>query len=449
LTHITLPERFLSIEHDHLHVETFLDTLEHKLPHLQQLILNDGFVEYDVGLRFFSVCFNHPQLTDLRCGFAQDFRHPESPGVLFALLHSLLELIKDSKAKATVDKPVMATRIKTLILPRSINGYTPDFLCTLLKSHLPNIERFYLDKISSFDDGMEPTETFRDAIAQGCPKLQHVEFVWTRVNPSIKEVLKGVILGCKGLKSFSGNSFEDTHTIGGFHGFKTLLDCHSKTLEVVDLRDCENVASRDIARLFHECRNLRRARIEPPGFSQDTFLHLEDMVNKEWICHDLKELHIFMTRRFSNSDDDEHILSGRPENDSSEGSDRADNEARNRRLIKKAFGQIGQLSKLKTLRIESDVTSTIPFDNMDLALDHGGLSELAGLKRLRHFDITGGLWLGVGQAEVEFMHAHWPQLEKVTFGFCNSVSRLVEEPHWQWLQARRPCLKYSPWPFGA
>ncbi|KAI8351906.1 hypothetical protein B0O80DRAFT_499822 [Mortierella sp. GBAus27b] len=440
LTHITLPERFLSIEHDHVHVETFLDTLEHKLPHLQQLILNDGFVEYDVGLRLFSVCFNHPQLTDLRCGFAQDFRDLESPDELFTLLNSLLELIKDSKAKATVDRPAMGTRIKTLILPRSINGYTADFLCTLLKGHLPNIERFYFDKIYNFDD-MELTEPFRDAIAQGCPNLQHIEFVWNRVYLSTNEVLKGIILGCKGLKSFCGNGFEDTHKIGDFYGIKTLLDYHPKTLEVVDLRDCKNVASRDIARLFQECRNLRRVRITPHRHYPDVLLHLEDMANKEWICHDLEELHIYLSRRFSNS-------GASPKNDSGEGSDRADNETRIHQLVKKAFGQIGQLSKLETLSLCSVVASPTPFENKDLTLDRGGLSELAGLKRLRHFDMAERLWLGVGQAEVEFMDVHWPLLEKVTFGFSN-FSRLADKPCWQWLQARRPCLKYGSWPVEA
>ncbi|KAF9985831.1 hypothetical protein BGZ75_002502 [Mortierella antarctica] len=80
----------------------------------------------------------------------------------------------------------------------------------------------------------------------------------------------------------------------------------------------------------------------------------------------------------------------------------------------------------------------------DLTLSKGGLSELAGLEDLADFEMRTDLWSGMGQAEVEFMHEKWPRLRKITFGTWSTTFRkLMMEPHWLWLQARRPQLQFG------
>ncbi|KAI8351908.1 hypothetical protein B0O80DRAFT_104509 [Mortierella sp. GBAus27b] len=419
LTSITLPGSFLNT----MQTPTFLDTLEHRLPHLQQLVLDGDLVVYDTGLRFFSVCFNHPQLIDLRCGFSIHFGSPEHA----ALSDSLLEIINDSKKKSIPDKQPTMSRIKTLILPSFYPGYAPDFLCTLLKDHLPNIERFRFGSILE-DHNMELVDAFRDAVAQGCSKLQHAEFHCRHDDKNLEEATKGVTLGCKewGLKSFRRVGFRF-----GFRktsGMETLLNHHSSTLEEVELDDCILAASHVLARLFHECRNLRKVKIELVPNDIGSALDYEDMVSKEWICCDLKELHILLNRRSSCSRGDDR---------SSKGS-YSEVDLQRRELVKKALGQIGRLSKLETLCL--GIYQNFE-EHKDFTLDHGGLLELAGLKKLRHFGLVEDRRLGMRQPEVEFMDSQWPQLEKVTF-YGVFVSGAGSEPHWQWLRERQPRLEY-------
>ncbi len=71
----------------------------------------------------------------------------------------------------------------------------------------------------------------------------------------------------------------------------------------------------------------------------------------------------------------------------------------------------------------------------------GYLFELAGLKSLKSFSLGVDFWMGIGQAEVEFMHGHWPLLCEIKISGTN-VSRVHEQAHWQWLLRKRPCLRF-------
>jgi hypothetical protein len=382
--------------------------LEHSLPHLRHLTLIEGSADHDFALKFLSVCFNHHQLTDLHCDFVADYEQHTLQG-------QFLEAI---------DKSTMS-RIKALLLPKSM--YTSRALCTLLKDHLPNIERFHFHDIYKFP-GNDLITSFQDAVEQGCQKLQHIDFKCSQNNRNVEDSIKGVISGCKewGLKSFRGVDYGERKYRNRNSLMKMLLDYHTNTLEIVELESHKLIASHELVRLFHECKNLRKAKIIPDRYDYDRALYYDDIVSKEWLCRDLEELHIFLARRRSGSEEEE--------DDGVDSDDKAPMQ-----LLKRVFEQIGRSSKLEVLCLATPV-----FGDMGLNLEHGGLSHLAGLKKLRHLGITEELWLEIGQAEVEFMDSQWPQLESVSFRGTN-ISGIETRPHWQWLQARRPHLNYFDW----
>ncbi|KAF9344820.1 hypothetical protein BGX26_003857 [Mortierella sp. AD094] len=102
-----------------------------------------------------------------------------------------------------------------------------------------------------------------------------------------------------------------------------------------------------------------------------------------------------------------------------------------------AYAQIGRLVNLEKLGLGWDlcehITRAEDFE-FDLTLEHGWLAELGGLKELKHFYMATQFWSTMGQAEVEFVDANWPQLERITFGDRNIVTVLtgfLEEPHWR------------------
>ncbi|KAG0244615.1 hypothetical protein BG011_002890, partial [Mortierella polycephala] len=51
----------------------------------------------------------------------------------------------------------------------------------------------------------------------------------------------------------------------------------------------------------------------------------------------------------------------------------------------------------------------------DLTLSKGGLRNLSGLKKLRRLSLGAYFYSKMGQADVEFIDAEWPQLKVVEF----------------------------------
>ncbi|KAF9362847.1 hypothetical protein BGX34_005387 [Mortierella sp. NVP85] len=456
LTAISLPEGFLEQprndqEHPYNHIQCFLYTLANRLPCVQELDVQLAKVQPDHGLEFLRVCFNHPQLVDLHCNFQIENRdHPSIKDTqqLEAFLKSLED---DKKAREASGRPAVGTRIKELLLPQF--SYPLNFLCTLLKSHLPNLERFDIPDIQ--DDGTSYRDSLREAIAHGCPKLQHILCSnFNEDEEKIHEIFNGIIDGCRGgqgIKSLYCEQFADvTDDNDSRLIMETLLDGHAETLEDVELGDCQSVRRSDLVNLFSKCKNLKRVRIESGGWER-AVMKFQDVVSRAWVCHDLRELQLTFGRPTIDQQEEDMDL------DETSKSDLAiadDGESRNRlgrqrfetwvrRIAKDAYGQIGRLSRLEELCIGYDECEE-PEGNYeyDLTLEHGWLGELAGLKELKHFHMAVDFWTRMGQPEVEFMDAQWPKLDTITFQ--NSLLKiLVMEPHWQWLQEKRPYLQYE------
>jgi hypothetical protein len=117
-----------------------------------------------------------------------------------------------------------------------------------------------------------------------------------------------------------------------------------------------------------------------------------------------------------------------------------------RRATQQVYGQIGRMNKLRELSLGWDENSFVASRSkafkFDLTLKYGWLSELAGLKELRHFEMATNLWSHIDQAEVEFMHANWPNLEKISFAI-KDLERETKKEHWVWLKGNRPNLEFG------
>ncbi|KAF9110833.1 hypothetical protein BGX27_005823 [Mortierella sp. AM989] len=232
------------------------------------------------------------------------------------------------------------------------------------------------------------------------------------------------------------DKFEDDRNI-----IETFIERSSQTLEVFDIPESYTVESKDLQSLLASCKNLKRycAFNTKDG---DVALTFQDVVSKEWACLDLKELCIQLTRR------DRRLG---PSGENEDGLIILESEELSK-MAKLVYGQIGRLSKLEGLAIGHDQDEDWDeieeiFQN-DLTLKNGWLSELSGLKELKHFQMMTDFWTGMGQAEVEFMHENWPRLErlkKITFGigWASFTNHIWEQPHWQWLKSQRPTLEFG------
>ncbi|CAO3566662.1 unnamed protein product [Mortierella alpina] len=107
------------------------------------------------------------------------------------------------------------------------------------------------------------------------------------------------------------------------------------------------------------------------------------------------------------------------------------------------YYQIGRLVKLEVLALgidNGDFTNANKGDYAwDLTLTRGWLGQLAGLRNLKVLRLQGDLWSGMGQAEVEFIHEHWPLLREITLqGY---ILQLDLQSPWLWLLNKRPYLR--------
>ncbi|KAF9362844.1 hypothetical protein BGX34_005384 [Mortierella sp. NVP85] len=432
-------------------VQSLLYLLGHKLPCLKWLDITYTQIDLDIGLELVRVCFNHSQLVGFNCKLSMRETGYSGFKKSQRLNAFLTALENDNKTREASGEPAVGSRIKNLVLPELEDGYPPDFICSLLRSHLPNLERFTVPEI--YDEDISYTDSLKKAVAQGCPRLQHIGLSWNEYERTIYQAVDGMIQGCKemSLKSFYCDGFEDTCIQPAM---KILLEDHSTTLEEIELTYCRGIDRNDLMGFFTMCKNLKKVIVTPSKYG-NAIVRFQDMVLQEWVCHDLKELNLTITRprvglggREEDEDEDEEENEDDDEEDSGEGSEleygRMDPQLA-RVIAKQGYGQIGRLSKLETLCLGCDTRKdpdTPKKDyEYDLTLEYGWLGELAGLKELRHLQMVTDFWSRMGQAEVEFMDANWPKLEKITFGYY--LFGDSREPHWDWLQEKRPHLLYQ------
>ncbi|KAF9362850.1 hypothetical protein BGX34_005390 [Mortierella sp. NVP85] len=434
LLRLAPPESILSFPCHH--TEFFLYVLAHKLPCIKELNIRGEKVSTRTGLEFLRVCLNHPQLANLHCDFGIEGLDGYFIIEDYELFDTFFMTVEnDRKAQETAGKPILGSSIKSLILPKTNEGYPPEFVCTLFRSYLPNLERLDIPDIVEEEDELSEN-LFEEAVAQGCPKLQHLRFSWND-NGYLCNIILGVIKGCQewGLKSFYCRDLVDYGDILG-----TLLDHHFGTLEEVELVNCHSVQDTDLVELF-QCTHLKKVKIQQSGKGRAA-IEYQDV---RFECYDLKELQLTLSLPGIEAEQDE--FSGGDEDDYYDDEFGKRDELIwhwIRRKTKEAYTEIGSLSKLETLSlncIQDEYARAEGDFDLDLTLKPGCLRKLAGLKELKHFHMATDLWSGMGQAEVEFMDAQWPKLERIVFS-CEDLEDIIQRPHWRWLQKRRPHLRY-------
>ncbi|KAG0023157.1 hypothetical protein BGZ80_010217 [Entomortierella chlamydospora] len=449
LTHLELPASILIW--DLTRAQQLSDVITSDLPHLEQLsfIGSQTPLVLEHVMPVLRASFRHPQLKgieyDCKIVWSGDFKEIDETE-LESQLNSLLGTRNrvDEGSQVTAIMP----RLRSLILPYCAKGYPPSFLINLFSSHVPNLERVGAFSIRRDQDISSELES---AIASGCPKLQHIlsptyNFLMYEIT-SIRAMYRACSNNGLGLKSFYARMFSNEDNFeNGQNLIETFVEHDSETLEVFDIPYSYAVKSKNLQSILSSCKNLKRYCGYNDKDGQVAFA-FKDIVSKEWVCHDLKELCIQLNRRDREFDhdieeDDERFKDGIYSPTPQEFEEME-------KMAKDVYSQIGRLSKLEGLAICCDEDDS--WDDIgeafkhDLTLEKGWLKELAGLKELKHFQMMTDFWSCMGQTEVEFMHEHWPSLERITFGYGWSCSadHIWEKPHWQWLRSQRPSLEYG------
>ncbi|KAF8986346.1 hypothetical protein BGZ46_005531, partial [Entomortierella lignicola] len=340
---------------------------------------------------------------------------------------SILEDLNNLNNSAGPFRP----NITTLILPTYWYGYPFWFLEQLLKDHLNNIERFKVpmlrnheEDLVNFDDD-ETIESYRGL----CPKLQHLvcEFDDRNCDSCFMEsfINGSYDGGGVGLKSCRIIFMEDDKN---FDILYDLMNLFSDTLEEIDLVDCKMAAGDSLQHVFSMFDGLRRFRVTP-SLGGVVDMRFPELLSEEWVCLELRELHLKLSRDsvFDN---------------------KATTMAQAMQMIEDVYTQIGRLVKLEELYLDySDRFTELGAKDYksDLTLELGFLDQLKGLSRLRHFHMVIDFWSSMGRAEVEFIHANWTNLEKISFGIPRLVGEVTVDRnrYWRWLKKQRPGLTFE------
>ncbi|KAG0224206.1 hypothetical protein BGX31_008157, partial [Mortierella sp. GBA43] len=395
LTQLTIPGVIL--EQDPLSLESFLFGMATQVPCLQRLVVKGDMLIVATGFSLTEVCLRLPQLIDLELDFEMDKYLSSMNGIHPSLGKTLGYLNDINKSNPDGGEPTGA-RLKSLRLPYVRRGYPWAFLLLLFRSMIPNIERLDLPRTCDDMDATDVDE-IKDIIATCCPKLQNLSTTYHFELKGYHGLINGVLRGCanSGLRTFDGHGYDDEFFRAQFDPvISVLLLYHGRTLEKVELLDVEHVESRSIQSILTTCRNLKTFRVDQYG-RNEVSMTFQDAASIEWVCSDITVLQLRLDRWVSvpEGEREEEVL---------------------RQAAQRVYAQIGRLVKLEELRLGCEMSESMSAPeeafSKDLTLEHGWLSELAGLKRLRYFRMDADFWSSMGPLEVEFMDSNWLKLEK-------------------------------------
>ncbi|KAF9945760.1 hypothetical protein BGZ72_000993 [Mortierella alpina] len=319
-----------------------------------------------------------------------------------------LEAVINEATIARFTRNSDAEKINLLTLPCNIAGRWNPLPLLLLKSNLLDLERCEIPWFG--------------------PAYQHND-------DRNGQATRAFIRGCSGLQSFYAMHFHDGLDSEPMLIISELVSRHHSTLEVFRITSAEHVYSHDLQEVLSRCRELEQFWASGKDHASMCSIAFRDISKSDWVCTELKELHITLNRC-------------RRERDTS--GDLGEEEKQDDPYVwltanttKRAYQQIGRLEKLETLVIDIDRSyrsrATENDYRWDLTLWKGWLGEWAGLKNLKSLELKADFWSNMRQFEVEFMHEHWLLLNELSFS-CD-VSQLHTEPHWQWLLEKRPQLR--------
>ncbi|KAF9946041.1 hypothetical protein BGZ72_000744 [Mortierella alpina] len=471
----------------HLHLEVSEEYLFELSPmvqsitaliRLQHLTLRSSIVQKENWFLFLMrACLPHPRLSELYCDFViepdggysseddmdsefefefeEDITEPEA---------ELKTVLEEAIAARTSVNGSIDIKMKALRFPDPKMGDIIRIVVPILMSDVVEIETLEVPKLLE----CRPEELYETIVRKHCSALRHltipkcsVGYFGEHYPNKYSNMVCNFIRGAIGLKTVRGDFFiDDTEHDPSSRGIVwTLAKHHAETLEELELMDCVMVTSAHQQAILSSCNHLKRFWIQPKIFSAYEYdLKFEHILESEWVCLGLKEFSLTLSRHIDIKAtlaamrlESSNKVAGHEE----VGYDDLDQADKQQLAIeasawaaKQVYTRIGRLVALQTLALGVSQRSrankhTVYAANWDLTLAKGYLADLAGLKNLRQLHLRTNYWVMMGQVEVEFMDARWPFLDHIGFGAVKgTVCELRKQPHWQWLQQKRPQLRF-------
>ncbi|KAG9324321.1 hypothetical protein KVV02_006567 [Mortierella alpina] len=406
-----------------------------RLHYLQHLTLQNSAPSQRTTFSLLRVSLALPRLKELILDFVAEWEediHQRIPELDMAIAEAL---------KVRSSALSIATKIPALQLPESEWDMNP-LVFPLLESGLLDLKSCTIPRFCDQDSPDRIERTIRER----CPNLRHLKCLRFWRPSGHAQDMCTFFRGCSNLETFRGNAeFCDRGQTGDVtrNIVSTLVQCHSSTLEEIEVLKCSQFSSNAQRHSLSECKQLKRFWIvqHENGGGGVTF---EDLVEAQWACTQLKELGLAMSRYTEREEGLVESIKDVEEDERRPGVTKQ-KQTMAVWIVKRLYVQIGRLDHLGVLFLGADKSwGDLTGFEWDLTPSKGGLSELAGLEDLADFEMRTDLWSGMGNAEVEFMHEKWPRLRKITFGTWSTTFRkLMMEPHCLWLQARRPQLQFG------
>ncbi|KAF9945041.1 hypothetical protein BGZ72_001708, partial [Mortierella alpina] len=401
LTHLTLP----AIP---LFMQDTLFTAISTLKHLQYLKLesiqlysgppHDPYIGARIGLPLLQACLPLPKLTELLLDFDMVWRDSDT---------SDLETIIQEAASSRFSQNPTASKVKSLRLPTCYKGGRTPLPILLPKSRLLDLESC---TIPWFSVDTLPQD-IENIVREHCPRLRQVSCQSRRDDTQDAVLVCAFIRGCSGLQSFVSERFNN-RSREFFYGQEVvpslepqsiiteLISYHHNTLEDFELKEHCYVESEDLQAILSRCKQLKRFSVGDRYEANRPSLDFIDMARSDWVCMGLRELCLTFNRYGVLED---IYLSPKQGVQAS----------------KRIYTQIGRLHKLEVLALHVNYYQDDRPGlrkrgcSWDLTLSKGWLGEWAGLKSLKTIRLYTDIWSKMGQAEMEFMHEHWPLLREI------------------------------------
>ncbi|KAF9291475.1 hypothetical protein BGZ68_003895 [Mortierella alpina] len=353
----------------------------------------------------------------------------------------LKTILEEAIAARTSETGSMDVKIKALRFPDTVEGGDIiNIILPMLRSALVEFETFEVPELCYY----RPRGFYEEVARKYCPRLRHLTFPMSFTADYPSEVCS-FIRGAAELKTVRGAYFSDGWPPKSCSMMRMLITHHSKTLEELEILDCRGTTSSDQQDILASCKKLKRFRVMFP---------FPDVVDREWGCLGLKELWLTLNRSIHYKRAKWAMKREFSASRAQAWSQEKMKKEEKKRQVKawaaqRVFVQINQLVVLETLSLGTDDNVYVGLDDRrvsewDFTLSKGWLAELAGLKNLRHLHMRTEYWSEMSQAEVEFMDAKWPLLGEISFDLKkDELDTLAKQPHWQWLQQKRPELCLS------
>ncbi|KAF9572385.1 hypothetical protein EC968_009959 [Mortierella alpina] len=443
------------------------------LSRLQHLTIRGNMQTETWFLSLLRACLPLARLSEFYCYFAvqpgdyafegDSEEDMEASDDLVEFRGELKAILEEAIAARTSENGTLDGKIKALRFPSPTEGDLSRIIFPMLRSALIEIETLEVPELFDY----LPEEFHEEMVCKHCPGLRHL-IIPRHYGEDHPTVVCSFIRGASALKTVRGTHFTDAYGSTSSKMIPTLMAHHSRTLEELEFLHCRMIRSMDQQDILASCKRLKRFWVEPDAKRDSELgIRFQDILAREWACLGLKELCLTLNRTIDYASAIEimqqELSASKAQEVSEEGSQvqqqtgdglvRSNSEVLIREVdswaAKRVYTQIGRLVDLETLALGTDVGSLGTEDHRrasewDLTLSKGWLADLSGLKNLRRLQLRTDYWSRMAQAEVEFLDAEWPLLGDISFSLGESELReLAKQPHWHWLQQRRPglCLK--------